>query len=164
MFTNQPFTSKFAEFNFAKQVANSENKIRENLCTRGTQFYSSNSDPDVCGLRDTDIIDENPCGHCFEKYVGTTKKKSGSVAQCVTGSFIRNVFTNKICDIQSIISIEFYCVKSVQIWSFFWSVFSCIRTRKNSVFGHFSLAILMVLCKCFCISCISVLVFFFFQL
>ena len=69
------------------------------MCTRGAQFYRSNSDPDVCGLRDTDIIDENPCGHCFEKYVGTTKKKSGSVAQCVTGSFIRNVFTNKICDI-----------------------------------------------------------------
>ena len=50
------------------------------------------------------------------------------------------------------------CVKSVQIWSFFWSVFSAfglnadiysvncriqpecgkIRTRKNTVFGHFS--------------------------
>ena len=42
------------------------------------------------------------------------------------------------------------CVKSVQIRSFFWSVFSCrvslriqseygkIRTRKNSVFEHFS--------------------------
>ena len=29
-------------------------------------------------------------------------------------------------------------VKSVQIWSFFWSVFSCIWTRKNSIFGHFS--------------------------
>ena len=35
-------------------------------------------------------------------------------------------------------------VKSVQIRSFFWSVFSCIQfkyrkigTRKNSVFGHF---------------------------
>ena len=51
-----------------------------------------------------------------------------------------------------------HCVKIVQIWNFFWSVFSCIRTeygdlmrkspysvriqeiqtRKNSVFGHFS--------------------------
>ena len=31
-----------------------------------------------------------------------------------------------------------HCMKSVQIRSFFWSVFSCIRTRKNSVFGHFS--------------------------
>ena len=37
-----------------------------------------------------------------------------------------------------------HCVKSVQIRSFFWSVFSCIqseyrkiRTRKNSVFGRF---------------------------
>ena len=39
----------------------------------------------------------------------------------------------------------FHCVKTVQIWSFFWSVFSLIRieyrrmkTRKNDVFGHFS--------------------------
>ena len=38
----------------------------------------------------------------------------------------------------------FHCVKSAQIRSFFWSVFSCIqskyrkiRTRKNSVLGHF---------------------------
>ena len=38
-----------------------------------------------------------------------------------------------------------HCVKSVQIQSFFWSVFFCIRTeyrkiwtRKNSAFGHFS--------------------------
>ena len=29
-------------------------------------------------------------------------------------------------------------VKSVQIRSYFWSVLSCIRTRNNSVFGHFS--------------------------
>ena len=38
-----------------------------------------------------------------------------------------------------------HCVKNVRLWSFFWSVFACIRfkyrkvrTRKNSVFGHFS--------------------------
>ena len=31
-----------------------------------------------------------------------------------------------------------HCVESVQIRSFFWSLFSCIRTRNNSVFGHFS--------------------------
>ena len=31
-----------------------------------------------------------------------------------------------------------HCVKSVQIRRFFWSVFSCIRTRRNSVFGHYS--------------------------
>ena len=38
-----------------------------------------------------------------------------------------------------------HCVKSVQIQSFFWSIFSCIqskygkiRTRKNSIFGYFS--------------------------
>ena len=40
---------------------------------------------------------------------------------------------------------NFHCVKNVQIRSFFWSLFSCIwteyrkiRTRKNTVFGHFS--------------------------
>ena len=40
---------------------------------------------------------------------------------------------------------DFHCVKSVQIWSFSWSVFPRIRTeyrkirtRKNSLFGHFS--------------------------
>ena len=38
-----------------------------------------------------------------------------------------------------------YCVKSVQLRSYFWSVFSCIQsgyrkiqTRNNSVVGHFS--------------------------
>ena len=31
-----------------------------------------------------------------------------------------------------------YCVKSVQIRSYFWSLFSRIRTRNNSVFGHFT--------------------------
>ena len=31
-----------------------------------------------------------------------------------------------------------HCVKSAQIRSFFWSIFPCNRTRKNSVFGHFS--------------------------
>ena len=32
----------------------------------------------------------------------------------------------------------FNCVKSVQIQNFFWSVFSCTYTRKNSVSGYFS--------------------------
>ena len=31
-----------------------------------------------------------------------------------------------------------HSVKSVQIESYFWSTFSCNRTRNNSVFGHFS--------------------------
>ena len=42
------------------------------------------------------------------------------------------------------------CVKSVQIQSYFWSVFSCtwieyrkIRTRNNSVFGHFSRSVIV---------------------
>ena len=34
-------------------------------------------------------------------------------------------------------SLRFHCVKSVQIRSFFWSVFSCIRTRRNSVFCYY---------------------------
>ena len=39
-------------------------------------------------------------------------------------------------DVQQVF--ERHCVKSVQIRSFFWSVFSRIWTSKNSVFGHFS--------------------------
>ena len=42
-------------------------------------------------------------------------------------------------------SLDLHCVESVQIQSYFWFVFSCIRTecrkirtRNNSVFGHFS--------------------------
>ena len=31
-----------------------------------------------------------------------------------------------------------HCVKSVQIWSLFWSEYTKIRTTKNSVFGYFS--------------------------
>ena len=45
--------------------------------------------------------------------------------------------------------ISCHCLRSVQIWGFFWSLFSCIRTeyrkiraRKTSVFGHFSLSVL----------------------
>ena len=46
-----------------------------------------------------------------------------------------------------------HCVKSVQLRSFFWSVFSCIqsqyrkiRTRKNSGFGDFSRSAIYVMC------------------
>ena len=39
-----------------------------------------------------------------------------------------------ICKLTS----ELHCLKSVYIRSFFWSVFSRIRSRKNSVFGYFS--------------------------
>ena len=33
---------------------------------------------------------------------------------------------------------HWFCVKSVEIRSFFWSECGKIRTRKKSVFGHFS--------------------------
>ena len=41
--------------------------------------------------------------------------------------------------------IGIYCVKSVQIRNYFWLVFSCIRTRNNSVFGHFSWSNLLLI-------------------
>ena len=43
-----------------------------------------------------------------------------------------------ICDRNNIGSYLVHCVNCVQIQSFFWSVFSRIRTRSNSVFRHFS--------------------------
>ena len=52
---------------------------------------------------------------------------------------VRNYSENKI------LKKNIHCVKSVQIRSYFWSVFSCIqseyrkiRTRNNSLFGYFS--------------------------
>ena len=41
---------------------------------------------------------------------------------------------------------EFHYVKGVQIRRFFWSVFSRIRTRKNSVFGQFSRSVKLISC------------------
>ena len=58
-----------------------------------------------------------------------------------------NVMPNMVIMFMKIFSLipRVYCVKSVQIRSYFWSIFSCnqsefrtIRTRNNSVFGHFS--------------------------
>ena len=50
--------------------------------------------------------------------------------------FIYNFYSTNVC---------LPCLKSVQIRGYFWSLFSCarteyrkIRTRNNSVFGHFS--------------------------
>ena len=52
---------------------------------------------------------------------------------CFSGNFSDVLNELFLTSIQPI-----YCVKSVQIRSFFWSVFSPIRTRANSLFGHFS--------------------------
>ena len=46
--------------------------------------------------------------------------------------------TNFPHSLMCIIISQLHCVKNVQIRSVFWSVFDCLRTRKNSVFGHFS--------------------------
>ena len=55
------------------------------------------------------------------------------------------VYVNTSQKISSITQWSSHCEKSVQIRSYFWSVFSCIqskyreiRTRNNSVFGHYS--------------------------
>ena len=37
-----------------------------------------------------------------------------------------------------------HCVKSAQMRSSFWSLFSRIWTRENSVFGHFSHSVLFL--------------------
>ena len=39
--------------------------------------------------------------------------------------------------INGVVRVVYHCIKSAQIWSIFWSVFSSIQTRKNSVLGHF---------------------------
>ena len=54
-----------------------------------------------------------------------------------------NGLLQKFCESKDLLFV--HCVKSVQIRSFYWSMFFYIgaeyrkiRTRKNSVFGHFS--------------------------
>ena len=56
-----------------------------------------------------------------------------------------NMYPNLILPYEANTGTVGHCVESVQIRSFFWLVFSCIRTeyrntrtRKNFVFGHFS--------------------------
>ena len=76
-----------------------------------------------------------------------------------------------------------HCVTSVQIRSYFWSLFSCIRTEygdlgrseyrkirtsNNSVFGHFSrsvcvLELHILNCNCAYLSPINLLLFFRFK-
>ena len=41
-------------------------------------------------------------------------------------------------DINLFLHLQKHCMKSVQIQSYFWSEYKKIRTRNNSVFGHFS--------------------------
>ena len=65
-------------------------------------------------------------------------------------NFISNFFIISItrCNFVACNIVDFlikHCLKSVQIWRFFWSACSCIRTeywkiqtKKTSVFGHFS--------------------------
>ena len=70
-------------------------------------------------------------------------------------NFLTHIYIVELAGInyeQMIILFEYFwgsgqslCVKSVQILSFFWSIFSCfrteyrkIRTRNNFIFGHFS--------------------------
>ena len=56
---------------------------------------------------------------------------------------MKNKKANAILHFVNVNLMEFrHCVKSVQIWSIFWSVFSCIqteyskiRTRKYSIIG-----------------------------
>ena len=63
-----------------------------------------------------------------------------------------NVMPNMVIMFMKIFALipRVYCVKSVQIRSYFWSIFSCIqfkyrkiRTRNNTVFGRFSHSVLL---------------------
>ena len=81
------------------------------------------------------------CCHVFFFAIPKYMKAQNNILSCFMGWPFTSLAENG----------ENHCVKSVQIRSFFWSVFSCtrtkhgdqseyrkIRTRKNSKFGHFS--------------------------
>ena len=44
---------------------------------------------------------------------------------------LKNELDGTCC--KSLNLIHVHCMKSVQIWSFFWSVFSCIRTEYGKI-------------------------------
>ena len=60
----------------------------------------------------------------------------------------RGLPRNQISAVNTLCFLEMHCVKSVQIRSYFWSVFSCIRTRHNFVFGQFSRSVLKEIRDC----------------
>ena len=53
-------------------------------------------------------------------------------------NWMKNINVTALTVIYEEVIMTHNCVKSVQIRSYFWSVFSCIRTSNNSVFGLFS--------------------------
>ena len=78
----------------------------------------------------------------FFRTAGSIRKKFSQLLVLIRPS-ISNSFLYLLWRIETSCSSfydfdKWHYVKSVQIRSFFWSVFSSIRTRKNSVFGHFS--------------------------
>ena len=75
----------------------------------------------------------------FKQHITFGNKITVTLQQCGSSDFTNCKGLKKAWDYNN------HWVKSVQIRSFFWSIFSCIRTeyrkvraRKNSVFGHFS--------------------------
>ena len=48
-------------------------------------------------------------------------------------NFRKTIFKNTFSRIPAVASSKMYCVKSVQIWSFFWSVFSRIRNEYREI-------------------------------
>ena len=70
----------------------------------------------------------------------TFRRRPGRLVNVLCTFNLRPVSTG---DINTRVTFLFFfifdscCVKSVQIRSLLWSVFSCIRTRNDSVLGHF---------------------------
>ena len=109
----------------------------------------------------------------WKRSVSCKKTCISSHSQMFYKKSILNPFSNFITSLgNSLTAVSFFtnCVNTVQIWSYFWSVFYCIqseyrkiRTRNNSVFGHFhvvgQLKTKKILCKkrircgCFSVTC-----------
>ena len=78
-------------------------------------------------------------------FTGKTRYRTTQSVLLSGRSCLQAVLNHTVLIGRSNITLTKHCVKNVQIRSYFWSVFSCIqtecrkiRTRNNSVFGHFS--------------------------
>ena len=118
------------------------------------------------------IVEMYKC-HCFSVYIANLHDNLCQMLKTNFMSFPNEGLASKALKIVWVVKIScfmqeqtgvnvrwllfrglFHCVKSVQIRSFFWSVFSRIRTeygeiqtRKNSVFGHFLRSVFFHKCK-----------------
>ena len=80
-------------------------------------------------------------------YINKLCKKTSQKLNALTRISNYMTFDKRKIYLKAFITSPLRCVKSVQIRSYFWSEYRKIRTRNNSVFGHFSRSVQFSYCS-----------------